>query len=86
MIETDRYVKAYWKMGRPFFSVDRFIPDAMNWLAINLGDLHIEYHKDEGWQVSTCFTDGSWDDDGWISADDGSLAGALMLAVEAIKK
>ncbi len=58
-----------------------FVPYAMRWLADQHGDLHVEFHKDFGWQVSTCFSDGQWSEDGWVRGD-GTLISALIKAVE----
>jgi hypothetical protein len=69
------------------------VPHAMRWLAKELDDLRVEYHSDGGWQVSSCyFEHGCAGDDGvtmywddWIRDDvDGTLAGALLLAVEKV--
>lgn len=69
------------------------VPYAMQWLAKELDDLHVEYHSGYGWQVSSCYiASGSQDDNGtmtywddWISDEvDGTLAGALLLAVEKV--
>lgn len=69
------------------------VPYAMQWLAKELDDLHVEYHSGYGWQVSSCyFAEGKMDDDGvvmhwddWISDEvDGTLAGALLLSVEKV--
>ena len=54
------------------------VPHAMRWLAKELDDLRVEYHADGGWQVSTC-------GEGWIRDEvDGTLAGALLLAVKKV--
>ena len=46
-------------------STDRFVKNGLEWLARNIGDLHVEFHRCEGWQVSTCYEEEQWKD--WIS-------------------
>lgn len=67
-------------LGVSFSSYHKFISDSMSWLADKYGDLHVEYHKDSGWQVSTCYADGEWGDDSWLTGD-GTLEGCLLKAV-----
>jgi hypothetical protein len=61
----------------PFVTRERFIVQAIDWLSTKHGDLHLEFHKDEGWQVGTCFIGGKWD--GWIKGP--LLIDALAKAV-----
>lgn len=63
------------------YSYDRFERKAMDWLAERLGDLHIEYHKDDGWDVSCCYREDSWD--GRHCAN--TRIEALAMAVLAVK-
>lgn len=70
------------KIGHHFFSTTIFIVNALDWLGEKFGDVHLEYHEDAGgWQVSTCYADEAWDEDGWVRGD-GSMASALRRAVE----
>lgn len=69
------------KMGFSFSSTDQFVARSLDWLSQKWGDLHIEFHKDEGWQVSTCFAEEIWGEDSWIRGD-GSLHSALLRTVE----
>jgi hypothetical protein len=75
------YRAAAEKMGRQFFSHDQFSTDAIRWLSERWKDLHVEFHECEGWQVSTCYADEAWDEEGWVRCD-GSLHSALLKAVE----
>lgn len=75
------YRAAAEKMGRPFFSHDHFAIDAIQWLSQQWKDLHIEFHEQQGWQVSTCYADQQWGEDSWVRGD-GSLHSALLKAVE----
>lgn len=68
------------QIGFPFTTLEVFIVDCLHWLKKEFEDIHIEYHKDTGWQVSSCYADESWD--GWISGD-GTLITALYEAVKA---
>lgn len=69
------------KMGFTFTSEKSFTHKAIEWLTNIWGDLHLEYHKDSGWSVSTCYSNGSWSEDGWLTGT-GSMASALLVAVE----
>lgn len=86
------YRRAAEKMGKPFPNIDSFVlntffvsttfvTDAIQWLSEKWKDLHIEFHEDRGWQVSTCYADEAWDEDGWVRGD-GSLHSALRKAIE----
>lgn len=80
-----RYREACHGMGTQLFSTDRFITDALRWLSRELGDFHLEYHSDIGWRATSCHStclSGRWSRDGWV-AGDGSVASALLAAVEA---
>lgn len=72
------------KMGVPFFSHNQFVIQAMKWLSTKWKDLHVEFHEDGGWQVSTCYADGAWGEDSWVRGD-GSLHSAILKAVEATR-
>ena len=76
------YRAASEKMGHQFFSTTLFIVNALDWLANKFGDVHLEYHEAEGWQVSTCYAEGQWGEDKWVSGEDGGIASALLKAVE----
>lgn len=76
-----RYHKASEKMGYLYTGSTYFIINAMDWLAKKYGDIHLEYHEETGWRVSTCYVHNSWSDDGWVSGD-GSVRSALCLAIE----
>lgn len=76
-----------------FYIKDRstIVPYAMQWLANELDDLHVEYHSGDGWQVSTLRVVEEWGGGvttsygDWIRDEvDGTLAGALLLAVEKV--
>lgn len=79
MTEYD-YNAASLKMGYVFTNTTTFIVNAIEWLGEKFGDLHLEYHQSNGWQVSSCFSDGIWSDDGWIRGD-GSMKSALCAAI-----
>ena len=51
-------------MGGDLVSTSHFVHTAIVWLAHELGDLHIQMMKCDGWQVATCFEDLAWS--GWI--------------------
>ena len=53
----------------------------IRWLTDRWKDLHIEFHQDGGWQVSTCYADGSWGEDRWVRGN-GTLHSALNKAIE----
>lgn len=80
-----RYRRACEQMGTQLFSSDRFISAAMRWLSEELGDFHLEYHRDCGWRSTSCHStclNGQWSEDGWVEGD-GTLCSALLAAVEA---
>lgn len=62
------------------------VPHAMKWLAKELDNLHVTYYADDGWQVSTIRTGDVVDYCRTFPRDevDGTLAGALLLAVERV--
>lgn len=57
----------------------------IDYLAQKHGDFHCEFHMDTGWQVSSCYVNGDWSDDGWVSSEDGTLKGAVKRFVELTK-
>ena len=79
------YRKASEKMGHIFTNTSYFILNALDWLGELYGDVHLEYHECEGWQVSTCYADDSWGENGWIRGD-GSMQSALCKAVAVAKQ
>lgn len=79
---TSDYRAASEKMGHSFYNTTAFIVNAIDWLGEKFGDVHLEYHEPEGWQVSTCYADETWGEDSWVRGDGGSLASALCRAVE----
>lgn len=80
-VTISRYNLARKAIGVASSNTRPLAPYAMRWLADQHGDLHVEFHKDFGWQVSTCFSDGKWSEDGWVRGD-GTLLSALIKAVE----
>jgi hypothetical protein len=54
-----------------------FVDRSMEWLAAKLGDLHVEFHADNGWSVACCYEEQSWE--GW--QHDDRLSVALAKAV-----
>lgn len=78
--DAERLMAASAIMGREYVDGFGFVATAMEWLAAKYGDLHVEFHKGDGWQVSSCFDVDGWGD-GWMQGD-GTLAGALCEAVE----
>ena len=79
--DMPRYRAAASSMNSYFSSTDRFIVQAMAYLSNRFGDLHVEFHSESGWQVSTCYSAGAWSEDGWLSGD-GSIQGCLLAALE----
>lgn len=76
-----RYHAASEKMGFRFSNTSVFIVNALEWLGERLGDVHLEFHEHDGWQVSTCYAEERWGEDSWIRGD-GSMASALCHAIE----
>ena len=84
LVNNQDYFRALEFMGssRDFESPEQFIAPTMQWLSKKIGDLHVEYHEDDGWQVATCLGNKGWE--GWIPGD--SLAEALCNAVLKMSK
>jgi len=74
--ETSHFV-----MGVTFASYHKFVTDSLSWLSERYCDVQVEFHKEIGWQVSTCRRDGG----GWGGLEkitgDGTLPGCLLEAV-----
>jgi len=45
---------------------------AIDWLAEQLMDLHLEFHEHEGWSVGCCYEESTWSD--WLSHDNLEIA------------
>lgn len=75
-----RYRRASKVIGCSVSSTDQFVAESMRWLSARFGDLHVEFHKEEGWQISTCYAEDQWGEDTWIRGD-GTLRGCLCEAV-----
>lgn len=74
-------------MGKNYFysSQAGFVCDDLRWLAKTLGDVHLEFHACEGWQISTCFEEEGWKN--WITQDTDkhALAECVAKAILATK-
>lgn len=66
-------------------TTERFIVEALRWLGMELGDVHLQMTKGDGWQVSTCYKDDDWE--GWDDLLCGkTMQDALAKAVIAVAK
>lgn len=71
---------SHYVIGNPFASYHKFVTDSLEWLSAEYGDVHVEFHREAGWKVSSCLIgDGEWD--GWITGD-GTLPGCLLAAIQ----
>lgn len=79
--EYYRYLYTSKEMGFIFCDIPDFVTRSIEWLSTMYGDLHMEYHEEVGWQITSCYLDGSWGESGWVSGD-GSLRSALLVMAE----
>lgn len=80
--DKQRCDRAFVKIGLVHRNTSVFVVRAIDWLSEVHGDIHMEYHHLTGWGISTCYADDKWDEDSWISGDNGSLYTALIKAIE----